>query len=136
MKTLKELWLENGEKPFWARLGSEFYYMQAVSLDGEFALGSGPNGNNLTRYLNDDEKWTLCDDPRKPKEKLVLWRCVKGHTYGDPNIRGYSGVGTITFAMIHKAYSVGDLSTDPLSRTAYPDHWERIDLRELLEGGE
>jgi hypothetical protein len=102
MKSLKQLWEENGEKPFWAESAHGYFYTQFVSPKG-MALG-WTEAEELNWWNAEMKTWTLCDDPTKPK--MRVWRAIQ-----DSHLGGMS-------------YRKGDLR---LSLPMNPaEHWEDV----------
>ena len=72
MKSLKQIWTDNNEKPFWAKWGDDIFYCTGVSPRG-IALGWDENGD-IEKWSSDNERCVQIDDPNKPKPKMRVWR--------------------------------------------------------------
>jgi hypothetical protein len=121
-KTLRELWEENNCQPFWAKgEDNTYFYMQAISLSGDWAFGS--NEFEKGQYWHPDcPSWIPWHDPRKPvakpKEKLVLWRSTS--------------VAPGDFLSLGSLRLVPE-GVDPNDEYLHYS-WERVSLSQLLEG--
>jgi hypothetical protein len=83
VKTLKQLWIENSEKPFWASncRSNMPTYCAAISPDGYvFAWDHLGKAIALTYKPLKEKVWTLCDDPTK-KPKMRVWRCTDSYNH-------------------------------------------------------
>ena len=105
LKTLKQLWDEQGG-PFWARnpIGSAFYCV-AIAPGNNQAIGWDIDGESATEgdaIIN----WTLCPDPTKHLEPLRVWRS---------NI-----TGNVYFRSEHDSEFETDITTD-LARALLPE---------------
>ena len=78
LKTLAQLWQENGEKPFWAtfidsRYGTQYFYCMGKNpVCNGYAVGVNNNGFTLLHGA-DTCVWSFCEDPTKPKPKMRIW---------------------------------------------------------------
>lgn len=77
MKTLKQLWQENGEKPFWASCPykASIVYMVGFSKAGAPII---ERGDGKLLYETGDKGWYLAEDPTKHKPKMRVWRLSSG----------------------------------------------------------
>lgn len=80
MKTLKQLWEENGCKPFWAQGNpGVYFYAQAFSLDQADFMGSSLSGRACEKSACVNG-WQLCNDPRpKPKKRMFKFEWLTTH---------------------------------------------------------
>lgn len=73
MKTLKQLWSEQGG-PFWARYeGVTEFYVVALTPNQDIAIGWYVNGAEDS-YSAKERYWQLCPDSTKPKPKPKIER--------------------------------------------------------------
>lgn len=81
LSTLKELWEQNGEKPFWAKSdgGSICYitgYNPRETTLWQAWMAEDNKQEMRSIVLEDVKAWQFCDDPTKKPEPLRVWAAM------------------------------------------------------------